>query len=188
MKFRSIKSIFSKHLNNYFLRAVGYINIDTCISGDILSPSATPSLKSVFMNTLEGIPSNKSGVSYASFLKDYYSKAEEGEKRLRDRIGNVGAGSDQAAFAFYAGIPSTDHVFVLNKLKYPNMDSSSYPAYHTGFETFYMVDKLMDPDFKLSKVCTAAALQNVIQLAESPVLPYSLENIVRRDQVNKKNK
>merc|ERR1712130_137879 len=51
-------------------------------------------------------------------------------------------------------------------------------GYHTGFETFYLVDKLIDPGFEISKVCTEMALHMTLQLAEDPVLPYSFHHII----------
>ena len=49
----------------------------------------------------------------------------------------------------------------------------------TGFETFYLVDKIIDPGFEISKICTQMALHMTLQVAEDLVLPYSLNHIIR---------
>ena len=60
----------------------------------------------------------------------------------------VGAGSDHASFLFYAGVPVMDIMFLEDSKLHPNM--SGYPAYHTGLETIELVEKIYDPDYKVS--------------------------------------
>ena len=36
-------------------RAVGYINVDSCVTGDILGGRASPALKQVFVNAMKGV-------------------------------------------------------------------------------------------------------------------------------------
>ena len=55
----------------------------------------------------------------------------------------LGSGSDHAAFAFVAGVPAINVHFKLDNKKYPQV--GSYPPYHTGYDTFYLVDKILDP-------------------------------------------
>ena len=50
---------------------------------------------------------------------------------------------DHAAFAFYAGIPSINLSFRVDKKKHEGV--WVYPSYHTGYDTFYLVDKILDP-------------------------------------------
>ena len=40
-------------------RAVGYINVDSCVTGDILGGKASPALKQVFVNAMKGVKTQK---------------------------------------------------------------------------------------------------------------------------------
>lgn len=53
---------------------------------------------------------------------------------------------------------------------------SGYPAYHTGFETFELVDKIYDPEFKIFGACSQLNLRLGLELAESEKLPITMEN------------
>ena len=56
---------------------------------------------------------------------------------------------------------------------------SSMDLEDTGFEIFYLMDKLADPGFKISKASTQLGLHMTLQLAEAPVLPYSITDMTR---------
>ena len=89
---------------------------------------------------------------------------------------NLRTGTDHASFAFYAGVPATYQKFKIDKLKYPGV--SGYPTYHTGFETFHLVDKIIDPGFVTSRASTQISLHVILQMSESPLIPYSLQDLV----------
>eukprot|EP00091_Calanus_sinicus_P017910 TRINITY_DN3908_c0_g1_i2.p1 TRINITY_DN3908_c0_g1~~TRINITY_DN3908_c0_g1_i2.p1 ORF type:complete len:276 (-),score=51.92 TRINITY_DN3908_c0_g1_i2:128-955(-) len=68
-------------------RAVAVINTDICVSGDILNPSASPSLKSVFVEAIKSVPSTKdSSKSYYEFLKEYYENGETPVDNIEDKL------------------------------------------------------------------------------------------------------
>ena len=146
-------------------RAVGHINMDICVSGDILSTATSPSLKPVMLNAMKSIRSPR---DHEKSIHEYLQEHHDSED-LSDTVKILGSGSDHTAFAFYAGVPS---VF------YGYKREGGYPAYHTGFETFYLMDKLVDPGFKSSKACTQLGLHMALQLSEAPVLPYSLTHMI----------
>ncbi len=52
-----------------------------------------------------------------------------------------------------------------------------YPTYHTGYETFYLVDKIIDPGHKIHKTCAQSSLHMLLNLADSLVLPYNLNHL-----------
>jgi len=60
------------------------------------------------------------------------------------RVYDLGAGSDYATFVTMAGIPSID-VRYTHKYRI-----SSYPLYHSVYETRYLVTRFMDPQFAVS--------------------------------------
>ena len=110
---------------------------------------------------------------------------------IEDKINILGSGSDHAPFAFYAGVPSLDFHFDIDKQKYPE-SSGGYPTYHTGYETFFLMDHLLDPGFKLHKTCSQLSLHIILQLAESTILPFQPLDIVKElvkafDKMEKEN-
>ena len=54
-----------------------------------------------------------------------------------------------------------------------------YPTYHTGYETFYLMDEIIDPDFKIHKTCAESTIHMVLNLADSAILPYNLKLLPR---------
>ena len=55
---------------------------------------------------------------------------------------------DHAGFAFCAGIPAINLGFKVDK----KVEGAwFYPPYHTGYDTFYLVDKIIDPGNNSSK-------------------------------------
>ena len=162
------------------------------MSGDILHPSASPSLKSVFVEAIKNVPSTKdSSKSYYDFLKEYYKNDETPVDNIEDKINILGSGSDHSPFAYYAGVPSLDYYFDIDKQKYPK-STGGYPTYHTGYETFFLMDHLLDPGFKLHKTCSQLSLHIILQLAESTILPFQPLDIVKElvkafDKMEKEN-
>ena len=79
--------------------------------------------------------------SYYDFWEDWIKKGDSPSSKPEFSL--LGSGTDHAAFAFYAGVPSINLVFRLDRNKYKGV--GSYPPYHTGYDTFYLVDKILDP-------------------------------------------
>jgi len=148
-------------------RAVGHINIDIGVFGDIPWASTSPSIKPIMLNAMKKVKSPQDDKkSIFEFLQQHHGKDD-----LSSKIGILGSGSDHTSFAFHAGVPSVFYGF--------GRGGGLYPTYHTGFETFYMMDKLVDPGFKASKACTQMGLHMALQMAEAPVLPYSLADMTK---------
>ena len=91
-----------------------------------------------------------------------------------------GSGSDDAHFAYYADIPAVYHQVETDNKIYLTVGAGggAYTTYHTGFETFYLVDKILDPGFALSRSSAQLNLHIILQLAETALLPFSPANIV----------
>ena len=64
------------------------------------------------------------------------------------RITLLGAGSDFAPFIGKIGVTCADFRYRFD----PKLGISGYPLYHSVYETFHLVDKIMDPTFAVS--CT----------------------------------
>ena len=58
-------------------------------------------------------------------------------------IYKLGSGSDFAPFVDRIGVSSVDLLYLYD----PGLGLSSYPLYHTIYETFHLVNEIMDPDF-----------------------------------------
>jgi len=152
-------------------RAVGYVNTDVCMSGPILLPAASPTLGGLYEEAVKDVtsPENDEESYY-----DYWSRWSGQEGNFTPEVSPfVGAGSDHASFLFYAGIPVMDIMFVEDEKLYPGI--SGYPGYHTGFETFDLVDRIYDPEFKVFRACAQLNLRLSLQLAESTLLPLKME-------------
>jgi len=153
-------------------RAVGYVNTDVCMSGPILIPAASPTLGGLYEEAVKDVQSPENDDE--SYF-DYWSRwsGQDPGNFTVEFEPFVGAGSDHASFLFYAGVPVMDIMFVEDEKLYPGM--SGYPGYHTGFETFDLVDRIYDPEFKVFRACAQLNLRLSLQLAESPLLPLKME-------------
>ena len=98
------------HLMN---RAVGLVNIDAPLDGNILVPSASPSLKAVVVRAMKDVRSaNDPSKTLFEFLTEYHSSAgEEVDVEI------LGSGTDHAPFAYYAGVPAAYHYFKIDTKK-----------------------------------------------------------------------
>merc|ERR1711936_412056 len=153
-------------------RGVGYLNTDVCMSGPILHPAASPTLGSLFLEATKAVTSPLNDTeTYYEFWKNWSGAGEDFTPEVSPF---VGAGSDHATFLFYAGIPVMDLMFLEDSKIYPNI-SGGYPAYHTGFETFDLVDKIYDPEYKIFRACSQLNLRLGLELAESDKLPFTIE-------------
>ena len=130
------------------------------------------------MEAIKNVPSTKDkSKSFYQFLKEYYKNAENYEDNIEDKVKLLGSGSDHAPFAYYAGVPAIVYSFGIDKQKYPGV-KGQYPLYHTGYETFYLMDHLLDPGFKILKSCSQLSLHMILQLAESSILPFNPTHII----------
>jgi len=144
------------------------------MTGPILHPVASPTLGNIFYPALHDVSSPEDeSESYYTFLRRWSDEEDKGEDWQPHVDPFVGAGSDHATFQFYAGIPVVDIYFGEDSKKYPGM--SGYPAYHTGYETFKLVDEIYDPEWKTFKTCSQLNLRMSLQLAETSSLPLIME-------------
>jgi hypothetical protein len=152
-------------------RGVAYLNTDICMTGPILAPRGSPTIGHLIVEATKDVTSPVNDEeSYYDFWKDWSDAGEDFNPKVSPF---VGAGSDHASFLYYTGIPVVDIAFLEDTKIYPNM--SDYPAYHTGFETFKLVDKIYDPEYRLSRACSQLHLRLGLELAESEKLPFLME-------------
>jgi len=153
-------------------RSIAYLNTDICMVGPILEPASSPTIADLITGATKDVTSPLSDdESYYEFWKNWSGAGDDFTPEVSPF---VGAGSDHATFLFYAGIPVMDLMFFEDKKLYPNI--GLYPAYHTGFETFELVDRIYDPEFKIFRACSQLNLRLGLELAESEKLPMRMEN------------
>ncbi|KAK7069649.1 hypothetical protein SK128_003416 [Halocaridina rubra] len=157
-----------EHVDKIQERAVVYVNTDTCASGPILNAPASPLLWDSIVEISKQVPGVRDGPTVYDEWAAYHAVQNKSEPEMR----TLGSGSDYAPFAFYSGVPCIDIWFRTDKNKY---DISTYPYYHTGYETFYMVSTHIDPDFKIHQGCGRIAALLLRYFADSTIIPYSLE-------------
>ncbi|CAG2115287.1 unnamed protein product [Medioppia subpectinata] len=157
-----------EHIHLLSQKAVAYINVDTCIKGPFLSPDASPTLMAILREVTQYISFRNT-----TLLNEWIKHQDQ----ISGVVKILGSGSDQAAFAFFAGIPAINIMFKFDKKKYP---ISGYPAYHTGYETLYLVNKFIDPDFSLHKTCTQLLGVLLHAISGSILLPYRIDELANR--------
>ena len=67
---------------------------------------------------------------------------------LLSRIDLPGSGTDFTPFVALVGVTVADFQYRFN----PALDINGYPLYHTAYDSFYYVDHIMDPGFKVGKL------------------------------------
>ncbi|XP_050188263.1 putative N-acetylated-alpha-linked acidic dipeptidase isoform X2 [Myiozetetes cayanensis] len=151
-------------------RAVAYINTDSSIEGNYtLRVDCTPLLYKLVYNLTKEILSPDEGYENKSLYESWLEKDPGTENNSYPRINKLGSGSDFEAYFQRLGIASGRARYTKNR----KADKfSNYPVYHTGYETFELVEKFYDPTFK--KQLTIAQLRGklVYELADSQVIPF----------------
>jgi len=153
-------------------RGVAYINTDVCMAGSYLEPAASPTMAHLFKSATKDIWSPDGNGSYYDFWSRY-EETKENEEFEPEVTMSPGAGSDHATFIYLTGVPVLDIYFGPDHKKFPTMQG--YPAYHTGYETFDLVDKIYDPEFLMFRACAQLNLRLSIEMADSDMIPLELE-------------
>nr|XP_053627349.1 N-acetylated-alpha-linked acidic dipeptidase 2-like isoform X2 [Cherax quadricarinatus] len=159
-----------EHVNKLQERAVIYLNTDTCASGPIIHIPSSPLLWDSITLVMKMVP----GVRDGATLYHEWEAHNVALNRTPSKIFTLGSGSDYDAFSFYCAIPSVDLTFQRDRSKY---DIIKYPYYHTGYDTFYMMDKHVDPGFRIHQGCGRIASLLLKYFADSLIVPYSLQHL-----------
>ena len=69
------------------------------------------------------------------------------------------------------------HNFVISQdlIQYPALAGNGYPTYHTGYETIYLVDTLIDPDLKVRETCAKLNLRLIRDFSDRVFLDFKPE-------------
>uniref|UniRef100_A0A8C5RKZ4 glutamate carboxypeptidase II n=1 Tax=Laticauda laticaudata TaxID=8630 RepID=A0A8C5RKZ4_LATLA len=155
-------------------RAVAYINTDSSIEGNYtLRVDCTPLLNQLVYNLTKEVSSPDEGYEGKSLYESWLEKDPSSENNQRPRINKLGSGSDFEAFFQRLGIASGRVRYTKNRKvdKY-----SSYPVYHTTYETFELVKRFYDPSFQKQFTVAQIRAGLVYELSDSPLLPLRCQD------------
>ncbi|XP_008835966.1 N-acetylated-alpha-linked acidic dipeptidase 2 [Nannospalax galili] len=155
-------------------RSIAYINSDSSIEGNYtLRVDCTPLLYQLVYKVAREISSPDDGFESRSLYESWLEKDPSPENKDYPRINKLGSGSDFEAYFQRLGIASGRARYTKNRKtdKY-----SSYPVYHTIYETFELVENFYDPTFK--KQLSVAQLRGalVYELADSTIIPFNIQD------------
>ncbi|XP_054433408.1 N-acetylated-alpha-linked acidic dipeptidase 2 isoform X2 [Pteronotus mesoamericanus] len=158
-------------------RSIAYINSDSSIEGNYtLRVDCTPLLYQLVYKLTKEISSPDDGFESKSLYESWLEKDPSSENKNLPRINKLGSGSDFEAYFQRLGIASGRARYTKNKKtdKY-----SSYPLYHTIYETFELVENFYDPTFK--KQLSVAQLRGalVYELADSQIIPFNIQDYAK---------
>ncbi|XP_051842745.1 N-acetylated-alpha-linked acidic dipeptidase 2 isoform X2 [Antechinus flavipes] len=158
-------------------RSIAYINSDSSIEGNYtLRVDCTPLLYKLVYNLTKEINSPDDGFESKSLYESWLKKDPSPEDKHIPRINKLGSGSDFEAYFQRLGIASGRARYTKNR---KTNKFSSYPVYHTIYETFELVDQFYDPTFK--KQLAVAQLRGglVYELADSRIIPFNIQDYAK---------
>uniref|UniRef100_A0A3Q2H7P5 glutamate carboxypeptidase II n=1 Tax=Equus caballus TaxID=9796 RepID=A0A3Q2H7P5_HORSE len=151
-------------------RGVAYINADSSIEGNYtLRVDCTPLLYSLVYNLTKELQSPDDGFEGKSLYESWNEKSPSPELSGVPRISKLGSGNDFEVFFQRLGIASGRARYTKN---WATNTFSSYPLYHSVYETYELVEKFYDPTFKYHLAVAQVRGGMVLELANSIVLPF----------------
>nr|XP_028581868.1 N-acetylated-alpha-linked acidic dipeptidase 2-like [Podarcis muralis] len=155
-------------------RAVAYINSDSSIEGNYtLRVDCTPLLNQLVYDLTKEIVSPDDGYGSKTLYESWLEKDPSPESKTLPRISKLGSGSDFEAFFQRLGIASGRARYTKNR----KVDKfSNYPLYHTTYETFELVERFYDPEFRKQLAVAHLRAGLVYELADSQVLPLRCQD------------
>ncbi|POI20848.1 hypothetical protein CIB84_015405, partial [Bambusicola thoracicus] len=115
------------------------------------------------------IPSPDEGFEGKSLYESWYKKNPSAEYKEVPRINKLGSGNDFEVFFQRLGIASGRARYSKN---WSVEKYSSYPVYHSVYETYEIVERFYDPSFKNHLTVAQVRGGLVFELANSVLLPF----------------
>uniref|UniRef100_A0A8C1N7Q6 Glutamate carboxypeptidase 2 n=1 Tax=Cyprinus carpio TaxID=7962 RepID=A0A8C1N7Q6_CYPCA len=149
-------------------RAVAYINADSAIEGMYtLRVDCTPSLHTLVYDITKKVSSPEEGEEGMTLYQSWH-KRDNSTERDAPWISKLGSGSDFEAYFIRLGIASGRARYTKNR---KTERYSSYPVYHSVYETYEIVERFYDPSFRRLEAVARVRGGLIFSLADSPVLP-----------------
>uniref|UniRef100_A0A3P9GWQ0 Glutamate carboxypeptidase 2 n=1 Tax=Oryzias latipes TaxID=8090 RepID=A0A3P9GWQ0_ORYLA len=150
-------------------RAVAYINADSAIEGMYtLRVDCTPSLHTLVYDLTKQIASPEEGEEGISLYESWHKRDNWTNDRDAPRISKLGSGSDFEAYFIRLGIAAGRARYTKDK---KTERYSSYPVYHSVYETFEIVEQFYDPSFRRLRAVAQVRGGLTVLLANSQLLP-----------------
>ncbi|XP_064488089.1 N-acetylated-alpha-linked acidic dipeptidase 2-like isoform X2 [Ornithodoros turicata] len=158
------------HMATLRSRAVLYIGADV-LSGDQFRPRSSAAVSASIRRSASIIPhyKDKDHTLLTAWTADPKVKKNRNSMPLPWPI--IGR-SDDAAFVFSAGVPTAFMQFT----RRPG-SINQYPAQHTGYDTYEMVEKYVDPGFRISQMSARMIASLARQWADRSLLPFELREL-----------
>ncbi|OKL63556.1 hypothetical protein UA08_01296 [Talaromyces atroroseus] len=132
---------------------IAYINVDVGVSGNSFEAAGSPLFRRLLYSAMGRVGDEAANKT----IKEIWD--EKGK-----RLDGLGAGSDYVAFQDMAGTSSIDFGF----------GGESFP-YHSCYENFEWMVKFGDPNFHYHKMLGELWGLILLELADSPILPFDME-------------
>ncbi|KAJ1102638.1 hypothetical protein NDU88_000087 [Pleurodeles waltl] len=151
-------------------RAVAYLNVDLALQGNAtFAAHATPALNSLLYEAAKKVE-NPNPSEVAAGRKTVYdtwlaNTPSEYDKSVPG-IDGPGAASDHAPFLLITGVSVADMQYTYDK----SISIASYPMYHSVYETYDLVSRLMDRGFKYHQAVARMWGEMALALADRVIL------------------
>jgi N-acetylated-alpha-linked acidic dipeptidase len=149
-------------------RAVAYLNVDICVSGDNLSVSTSPSLATLWRGVLRDLNGTEHGTKFSNAPWGEIRDANTDWILNQPEIGVLGSGSDFTVFLDHLGIPSLDFSFEKH---------TTYGQYHSIYDSFAWIDAYggiegqVSSSFHIIEFAAKVWGLLALRLADTAVLP-----------------
>ncbi|KAK3598383.1 hypothetical protein CHS0354_034557 [Potamilus streckersoni] len=160
-------------------RVVGYLNVDNAVKGNAtLRGEGTPLLFHITYEAAKRVPNpNETEISLGrKTVYDTWMHYLPNEDKDRPIIDLPGSGSDYASFRDRIGVPIVDICYTYDRKRF---HISSYPLYHSVYETFYAVKHLMDQEFKYHTAVGQIWAEMARNLADTVIIPFNVSDYSR---------
>uniref|UniRef100_A0AAY4DEH0 glutamate carboxypeptidase II n=1 Tax=Denticeps clupeoides TaxID=299321 RepID=A0AAY4DEH0_9TELE len=152
-------------------RAVAYINADSSIEGK-RSDVCVYQMYLIYiqlnsMKQMLEISSPEPGEETMTLYDSWHKRDNWTNERNAPRISKLGSGSDFEAYFIRLGIAAGRARYTKNTTE----RYSSYPVYHSVYETFELVERFYDPSFRRLQAVARVRAGLIFQLSDSQLLP-----------------
>nr|XP_002741450.2 PREDICTED: N-acetylated-alpha-linked acidic dipeptidase 2 [Saccoglossus kowalevskii] len=161
-------------VKNLGARSIAYLNVDQSVNGDwYMRAKASPLLFQAIFSAAKKVddPSDPSKSVYDVWLErnpDFLNPVPY--------VSNLGSGSDFAPFMYRIGVPGADIRYTYSR----SLGISSYPAYHSAYETLYLMETYIDPGFKYHLAVSRVWAELTRDIAEAIIIPFNCNDYTSR--------
>uniref|UniRef100_A0A8C1N874 Aminopeptidase NAALADL1 n=1 Tax=Cyprinus carpio TaxID=7962 RepID=A0A8C1N874_CYPCA len=138
-----------------------------CAGMYTLRVDCTPSLHTLVYDITKKVSSPEEGEEGMTLYQSWH-KRDNSTERDAPWISKLGSGSDFEAYFIRLGIASGRARYTKNR---KTERYSSYPVYHSVYETYEIVERFYDPSFRRLEAVARVRGGLIFSLADSPVLP-----------------